>query len=135
MEPAVPHTKKVGKRVMNYLTRWLKFEGVEPDIVVDDEYDLSEYGIAGKIIHTPGHSASSVSIVLDNGEALIGDMVRDEGGGETGVGAFYEDQQLLLESLERVVDLAPETIYLSHGSTIDNATLKSVIETIQGRAF
>ena len=131
-EPAVAHTKNLGKRLMNGLSRLLKYQGLEPDIQIDDEYDLSEYGIAGKIIHTPGHSASSVSIVLDNGEALIGDMVRDEGVGEIGLGAFYEDKQLLLESLEQVVDLAPERIYLSHGSTIDNATLKSVIETNQG---
>ena len=67
--------------------------------------------------------------MLDNGEALVGDMVREEQGGEIGLGAFYEDKPLLLESLERVAAWEPTTIYLSHGDTIDNAALKEVIET------
>jgi glyoxylase-like metal-dependent hydrolase (beta-lactamase superfamily II) len=128
MELAVLQTNNVRARVMNYLTRWLKLTGVEPDIVMDDEFDLSEYGIAGRILHTPGHSASSISIVLDNGEVLIGDMIREEDAGEVGLGGFYEDRQLLLKSLEQVAALEPRTIYLSHGTTIDSATLKGVIK-------
>jgi len=127
MEQAVPQTNKIGVRFTNGLSKLLRFTGVEPDIVVDDQFDLSEYGVAGKIIHTPGHSASSISIVLDSGEALIGDMVREEEGGEIGLGAFYEDKQLLIESLEKVAALEPRTIYLSHGDTIDNDTLRETI--------
>jgi glyoxylase-like metal-dependent hydrolase (beta-lactamase superfamily II) len=128
MEQAIPRTREVGVRLMNALTKLLKYTGVEPDIKMDDEFDLSGYGIAGRIIHTPGHSASSISIVLDNGEALIGDMVREEATGEIGLGAFYEDKQLLIESLEKVAALEPRTIYLSHGDTIDVETLKEAIE-------
>jgi glyoxylase-like metal-dependent hydrolase (beta-lactamase superfamily II) len=127
MERAIPRTGNIRTRVMNYLTRWLKFSGVEPDIVMDDEFDLGEYGIAGRIIHTPGHSASSISIILDNGEALIGDMVREQDAGEIGLGAFYEDKQVLLKSLEKVAALVPRTIYLSHGSTIGSDILRDVI--------
>jgi glyoxylase-like metal-dependent hydrolase (beta-lactamase superfamily II) len=127
IERAVPRTRNIGTRLMNSLTRWLKYAGVEPDIVMDDEFDLGKYGIKGRIIHTPGHSASSISIVLDNGEALIGDMVREEDTGEIGLGAFYEDDRVLLESLIKVADLEPRTIYLSHGNTIDSDTLRGVI--------
>jgi len=59
---------------------------------MDDEFDLGEYGIAGKIIHTPGHSPSSVSIVLESGETLVGDMLRPQGTGGLGLGMFYSDQ-------------------------------------------
>jgi hydroxyacylglutathione hydrolase len=127
-EKAVPRTKNLGVRLMNYLTKWMSFTGVEPDIVMDDEFDLNEYGIAGKIIHTPGHSASSISIILGNGEALIGDMVRDEDSGEIGLGVFYEDKEVLLDSLQRVAAYEPRIIYLSHGTHIDNSTMKEVIE-------
>jgi glyoxylase-like metal-dependent hydrolase (beta-lactamase superfamily II) len=128
MEQAVPQTKNLGVRVMNYLASRLSFTGAKPDIVMDDEFDLNDYGIAGKIIHTPGHSASSISIILDNGEALIGDLVRDEDTGEIGFGAFYEDKEVLLDSLERVAAYEPRIIYLSHGTYINNNTLKEVIE-------
>ena len=49
---------------------------ISPDIVFDDEFDLEDIGIKGNILHTPGHSPGSCSIILENGEALIGDLVR-----------------------------------------------------------
>lgn len=47
-----------------------------PDVVLDEneEYDLSIYGIKGKVIHTPGHTPGSLSVVLENGEAIIMDL-------------------------------------------------------------
>lgn len=127
-EEAVP--RNLLGRVLVFLTslQGSSFEGAEPDIVIEDEFDLAEHGIAGRIIHTPGHSPSSISIILDNGEALIGDLVREEGSGKIGLGMFYDDKQVLLESLEKVADLEPRTIYLSHGTYIDNRRLREFIE-------
>lgn len=113
------------------MTGGADIEGVNSDILVDDVFDLSEYGISGKIIHTPGHSQGSISIILDNGETLIGDMVRDEGDGEIGPGMFYEDKETLIASLEEVALFESRTIYLSHGKTIDNTGLNNAIATLQ----
>jgi hydroxyacylglutathione hydrolase len=113
------------------MTGGADIESVDPDILVDDRFDLSEYGISGKIIHTPGHSQSSISIILDNGETLIGDMVRDVGDGEIGPGMFYEDKEALVASLEEVALLESRTVYLSHGDTIDNTDLNSAIATLK----
>jgi len=106
-------------------------EGVSADILVDDPFDLSEYGISGKIIHTPGHSQGSISIVLDNGETLVGDMVRDEGDGDIGPGMFYEDKEALIASLEEVALFESRTIFLSHGKTINNTDLNDAIATLK----
>jgi glyoxylase-like metal-dependent hydrolase (beta-lactamase superfamily II) len=116
-------------RILNLFTGLMgnKFEGTQPDIVIDDEYDLNEHGISGKIIHTPGHSRSSVSILLDNGEALVGDLVRDTGSGRIGLGMFCEDKRVALESVEKVAAFDPKRIYLSHGTYIDNSTLKDFV--------
>jgi glyoxylase-like metal-dependent hydrolase (beta-lactamase superfamily II) len=35
---------------------------------------LSDMGIDGEVIHTPGHSGDSVSLVLDDGTAFVGDL-------------------------------------------------------------
>ncbi len=118
-------------RVLNIMTGLMgnKFEGTTPDIVIDDEYDLNEHGISGKVIHTPGHSPSSISIMLDNGEALVGDLVREEGSGGIGLGMFYADKRVLLDSLDKVAAFEPKTIYMSHGTYIDNNALKDFIAT------
>jgi hydroxyacylglutathione hydrolase len=127
-ERAVP--RNLLGRLLNLLTALMgsRFEGIHPDILVGDEFDLADHGIAGKVIHTPGHSPSSISIMLDNGEALIGDLARGEAPDEIGLGMFYEDKETLLDSLEKVAALEPRTIYLSHGTHIDNKTLRNVIE-------
>lgn len=35
---------------------------------------LKELGINGEIIHTPGHSDDSISLILDNASAFVGDL-------------------------------------------------------------
>ena len=35
---------------------------------------LSRLGIKGKVIHTPGHSDDSISLILDDGAAFVGDL-------------------------------------------------------------
>jgi glyoxylase-like metal-dependent hydrolase (beta-lactamase superfamily II) len=130
IEPATP--RNITGRLLNFFSGFLgsKFEGARPDIVIEDEYDLTEHGVDGKVIHTPGHSPSSISIVLASGEALIGDMLREERSGEIGPGMFYDDEKLLHESLEKVAAFEPRMIYLSHSDEIDNRTLKNAIATL-----
>jgi glyoxylase-like metal-dependent hydrolase (beta-lactamase superfamily II) len=41
-----------------------KVQGLEPQILLEGEFDLKDYGIEGKIIPTPGHTPGSVSVLL-----------------------------------------------------------------------
>lgn len=66
--------------------------------------------------------------MLDNGEAQVGDMVREESPDRIGLGMFYEDKGVLLESLEKVAAHEPRIICLSHRTHIDNSTLREGIE-------
>jgi hydroxyacylglutathione hydrolase len=36
--------------------------------------DLLEFGVDGRIVHTPGHTSGSISLLLDSGEAFVGDL-------------------------------------------------------------
>jgi hydroxyacylglutathione hydrolase len=53
-----------------------EFEAFEPDLVFEAGIALEPYGLHGRVLPTPGHTAGSISLVLDNGEALIGDVLR-----------------------------------------------------------
>ena len=48
----------------------------EPLIISCDESRkfLSDLGIDGEIIYTPGHSDDSISLILDDGIAIVGDL-------------------------------------------------------------
>lgn len=43
------------------------------DILVDKVYSLEAFGIEGKVIHTPGHTKGSISVLLDQGDVIFGD--------------------------------------------------------------
>jgi glyoxylase-like metal-dependent hydrolase (beta-lactamase superfamily II) len=108
-----------------------KLDSVKADIPMTNFYDLCDYGVDGFVMHTPGHSEASVSIILDNGEAFIGDMIRGSGEGAFGPGMFYEDKEILVKSLENVSRWSPETIYLSHGGHISGDILNQTIESLR----
>lgn len=53
-----------------------EFEAFAPDLVFEQGIALEPYGLRGRVLPTPGHTAGSVSVVLASGEALIGDVLR-----------------------------------------------------------
>lgn len=53
-----------------------QFEPFEPDLAFEAGLDLAPYGLRARVLLTPGHTPGSVSLVLANGEALIGDVLR-----------------------------------------------------------
>jgi glyoxylase-like metal-dependent hydrolase (beta-lactamase superfamily II) len=60
---------------MPAIRRRLAVERFFPDTVLEERIiSLNAYGIPGVVIHTPGHTAGSVSVLLDDGRALIGDL-------------------------------------------------------------
>jgi hypothetical protein len=44
---------------------------------------------------------------------------------------FYENKEILIESLEEVALFEPSTVYLSHGDTIDNSGLNKAIAALK----
>jgi ribonuclease/clavin/mitogillin len=69
---------------------------------------LARLGIPGEIIHTPGHSDDSVTLVLDDGAAFTGDLTM-----EMMVGP--EDPAVVRRSWQSLRDRGVTTIYAGHG--------------------
>jgi glyoxylase-like metal-dependent hydrolase (beta-lactamase superfamily II) len=91
--------------------------GLEPDILIEGEMDLARYGVNGKIIMTPGHTPGGISITLESGEILVGDLIF--GGlvrpAAPGFPYFAESVEQLLQSIQKVLGLQPSIIYAGHG--------------------
>jgi glyoxylase-like metal-dependent hydrolase (beta-lactamase superfamily II) len=108
----------VDKLVSWFIIPFKHIHATEVDIVLkDEEFSLNEYGIKGKIIHTPGHSSGSVSILLDTGEAFVGDLAMNKIPLRLtpGLPIFAEDWPKLIESWQKLLDLGVRIIYPSHG--------------------
>jgi hydroxyacylglutathione hydrolase len=91
--------------------------GIVPDILVDDEFDLNPYGVAGKVIWTPGHTRGSLSVILESGEAIVGDLVlpRFMAFGPPAIAFWAASREDSLASIKRVLDFKPSIFLTSHG--------------------
>ena len=114
-------------RALNRMTAKWRNEPCPIDVVVEDVgLDLTAYGVDGRLISTPGHTAGSLSVVLGDGTVLVGDLVRGKPG-KLSLGMFCEDRVASLDSLEAVVALAPRVVHMSHGTSVGVAELESFI--------
>ncbi len=83
------------------------------DLVNEDEFDLKNYGIDGKVISTPGHSAGSQSVLI--GDVLIaGDTFVNMPSGRI-FPPFAEEPTVLFRTWEKILNLNVQKIYPAHG--------------------
>ena len=100
------------------------FDPVIPDIVLSAETSLHAYGVDGQIIFTPGHTKGSISLLLGNGEAIVGDVMM--GGWWGGVlrpqhpnyHYFIDDIHDVHQSISRLLSHAPTRWYVGHGGPL-----------------
>ncbi|MFZ5354356.1 MAG: MBL fold metallo-hydrolase [Bacillota bacterium] len=106
-----------------------KITGVKADILLEEEMSLKEYGIDGKIIHTPGHTPGSISVILDSGEMIVGDLLsgnRISKGKKADKPVFAVDLAALKATLLKLADLSPKVVYNTHGVPCNGDALKSL---------
>jgi ribonuclease/clavin/mitogillin len=83
-------------------------DDVEPVCFEESRALLKEIGIAGEILPTPGHSADSVSLLLDEGSVFTGDLPPEEtpAGGEP---------ELVIASWRMLREHGAGMVYPAHG--------------------
>jgi hydroxyacylglutathione hydrolase len=98
-----------------------------PDILITDKpYPLTEYGIDGHIIHTPGHTFGSLSVILDSGEAFVGCMAHN---GlpfrlSPGLPIYAQDIDLVKKSWKILIDKGAKMIFPGHGKPFPFEAIK-----------
>jgi hydroxyacylglutathione hydrolase len=105
----------------------ISFPEVKAEIVVrGKEYPLSEYGIDGKIFHTPGHTCGSMSVLLDTGEAFVGCMAHDglPFRWNPGLPIYAQNMDTLKESWRLLIDKGAKMIFPGHGNPFPVEVIK-----------
>lgn len=81
---------------------------------------LAETGVAGEIIYTPGHSDDSISVILDEGIAIVGDLDPVDS-------VFaYHDHTVLENSWNRILSHHLKTVFYGHANERDVSGISSV---------
>lgn len=125
--PIVPRTRLA--RALSSLFPDRRVDPVSPSIVFDDELDLGPYGFSGKALRTPGHTEDSLSLFLDSGDAIVGDLLRGAGR-KLSFGFTYQDPQECRRSAEAVLASGARRIFLSHGGQTDAESLRAFLSRL-----
>ncbi len=92
-------------------------EPVKVDIAVNSRYDLSEWGIKGYIIPTPGHTQCSISVIMEDQSAFVGDTLFNITPFSI-TPPFQEDSVQLLRSWNILAESGSILFYPGHGTAI-----------------
>jgi glyoxylase-like metal-dependent hydrolase (beta-lactamase superfamily II) len=111
-------------------TSFIHIPATKVDVVLGDEgLSLAEYGIPGKVLHTPGHSSGSVSVALETGDIFVGDLAMNKFPLRLtpGLPILAEDWSKLKESWELILEHGAKTIYPAHGDPFPADIIRKVL--------
>ena len=106
------------------------FKPVKADIMVEDEMELTTFGIDGAIVPTPGHTVGSISVLLTDHNAYVGDTVMTFPflPGYPIYPPFADNPEMLLETWELLLSRNVRRIHQAHGREISDDQLKRAYE-------
>ena len=103
-----------------------KFKPVQADITITNNYNLTDYGIEGEIIHTPGHTEGSISVVIQKENLICGDTFFNISPNSV-YPTFANDEPQLLETWQKINQWDFKNFYPGHGSVFNkNKFLKTL---------
>jgi glyoxylase-like metal-dependent hydrolase (beta-lactamase superfamily II) len=107
---------KVIEWSMPIVERFLRPPSTQADVLVVDGWRLDDYGLDAFIVHTPGHTPGSISLVVEGGLVFAGDLVSARGWPHAQW--FYAtDWSEIGTSINRIKAYVPEWIYTGHSGT------------------
>jgi hydroxyacylglutathione hydrolase len=108
--------------------------GVEPGLLVSGGLDLRPYGIEGTVEETPGHTAGSLTLFLDGGDVIVGDLLRGSllARSRPRWPFVADDLKEVRRSVARVLDRAPRRIWTSHGGPLAPDDIRAFLRSPGG---
>jgi hydroxyacylglutathione hydrolase len=101
-----------------------RFDTFQPDILLEDGQTLDAYGLAARVIHTPGHTKGSIAILTEDGQLFIGDTVSNRT--RPDLTPFIENRNELRDSIGLLKSLDARMVYPGHGNPFSFESLLSI---------
>jgi len=112
--------RSVGKKLGEY-------PPVVPDILISERFDLLPYGIDGYILPTPGHTAGSICVIIEQRHAIVGDTIFNIFKHSV-FPPYANDQKALLKSWKELLDIGCDHFYPGHGKPFTRDRLQKTYE-------
>jgi hydroxyacylglutathione hydrolase len=98
------------------------YERFTPDMLLEDNQDLSALGLGATIVHVPGHSRGSIGVLTVSGDFFCGDLLVNTD--RPARNTLIDDPAKYKESVERLKTLKIKTVYPGHGKPFNVEELK-----------
>ncbi|MHA1622857.1 MAG: MBL fold metallo-hydrolase [Candidatus Heimdallarchaeaceae archaeon] len=92
-----------------------------PDIILENEQRLDEYGLFAKIITLPGHSKGSIGVLTEDGHFFCGDVL--ENIEQPDQAKMVSDTKDMKRTIEKIGSLEFKYIYPGHGKPFEKNSL------------
>ncbi|MBM3130229.1 MAG: MBL fold metallo-hydrolase [Chloroflexi bacterium] len=107
----------------------MPLETFAPDVALDDGQSLRDFGFAARAIHTPGHTAGSLSVLCDDGALFVGDAILNLV--HVAFPLYWEDAPQARASALKIHALKPRVCYTAHGRAFDATELEAFIARVK----
>ena len=109
--------RKTGNAVLRRLSPMLfgfgKAEQCRPDISLEEDTDLTKYGLDARVLSLPGHSLGSIGILAAGGVLICGDLLIDTK--HPALNTIIDDLPAAQRSIAELRELEISTVYPGHG--------------------
>jgi len=100
-------------RVVALFIRPGKFDMLQPDVLLEDQQSLADYGLEATVLQIPGHTKGSIGILMADQDLICGDLM--DGMGKPSLEFFIDDMVAARSSLRRLRNLGVNRIHPGHG--------------------
>ncbi len=103
--------------------RMMRYEPCQSDILAGHLPDLKGMGIDACIMHTPGHTSGSVSVIVEDEIALVGDAMFGVFKGSV-FPPYAENTELMIRSWGKLLQTGCRLFIPSHGTANNRALVE-----------
>ena len=115
------------RTVLPLIARVRAEDRFEPDVLLDEDSDLAEFGLAGaRVLLLRGHSSGSIALLLADGNLLCGDVLENRS--VPRLGSIMDDIPTAQASVERLKAMPVIAIYPGHGTPFDMSDLTKIAQ-------
>lgn len=117
-----------------------KYEKFTPEILISENevFSLREFGFKAAVLHTSGHTAGSISMEIEDGNAFVGDMLASGiliGGimrnKQPIQPPFEDDPRAVINSLRQMLQNGNENFFLGHGGPLHSGQVHKHISNLE----
>lgn len=106
-----------------------QFKSTKADIIIKNNYNLDKYGVNGQVIHTPGHTNGSISVILENKLCIVGDTFFNWFPNSV-YPPFANDEISLVKSWKKIKKYNCRVFYPGHGKKFGKEKFEKSLDKI-----